>query len=110
MKENISLKLFFELSFPPTKDFCTNINLFVEKFDKNDTVDGHDFFPLLLFVAIKDEIRIFNENGILKKILFISHDATRTGAPILLLNLLRLLKETGVYQISILLKWLTYLN
>lgn len=27
------------------------------------------------------------------KILFISHDATRTGAPILLLNLLKLLKN-----------------
>ena len=38
------------------------------KFDKNDIVDSHDSCPLLLFVAIKDEIRIFNENGLLKKI------------------------------------------
>ena len=38
-----------------------------------------------------------------KKILFISHDASRTGAPILLLNLARLLKENG-YAIDFLLK------
>lgn len=38
------------------------------------------------------------------KILFISHDALRTGAPILLLNLLKALKEDGFNQIEVLLK------
>ena len=39
-----------------------------------------------------------------KKILFISHDATRTGAPILLLSLAGILKENG-YAIVFLLKY-----
>lgn len=39
-----------------------------------------------------------------KKLLFISHDATRTGAPILLLNLLRWLKTNTDISITILLK------
>jgi glycosyltransferase involved in cell wall biosynthesis len=38
------------------------------------------------------------------KIAIISHDASRTGAPILLINLIRLLKETGKYEFFILLK------
>ena len=39
-----------------------------------------------------------------KKILLISHDATRTGAPILLLNLTKLLLKFEEYQITFLLK------
>lgn len=39
-----------------------------------------------------------------KKILFISHDATRTGAPILLINLAKILKANG-YAIGFLLKY-----
>ncbi len=39
-----------------------------------------------------------------KKILFISHDANRVGAPILLLNLAQLVKEIGTYEISFLIK------
>ena len=39
-----------------------------EIIDKNDTVVSCDSCPLLLFVSIKDEIRVFNENGTLKKI------------------------------------------
>lgn len=38
------------------------------------------------------------------KIVFISHSASFTGAPILLLNLIKLLKETGQYEITVLLK------
>lgn len=38
-----------------------------------------------------------------KRLLFISHDATRTGAPILLLNLIRILRTSG-YEISTLVK------
>lgn len=38
-----------------------------------------------------------------KRILFISHDSTLTGAPILLLNLLRLLKETSIFDFEVLL-------
>jgi glycosyltransferase involved in cell wall biosynthesis len=45
------------------------------------------------------------KNKILKnKILFISHDATRTGAPILLLNLAKLLLKFKEYEITFLLK------
>lgn len=40
----------------------------------------------------------------MKKILFISHDASRTGAPILLLNLAKLLLEMEGYSITFLLK------
>jgi glycosyltransferase involved in cell wall biosynthesis len=40
----------------------------------------------------------------MKKILFISHDATRTGAPILLLNLVKLLVLFKEYEIHFLLK------
>ena len=40
----------------------------------------------------------------MKKILFISHDANRAGAPILLLNLIGLLRAEKVYEISVLLK------
>ena len=40
----------------------------------------------------------------MKKLLFISHDASLTGAPILLLNLIRLLKEEGIYQFKIVIK------
>jgi len=36
-------------------------------------------------------------------ILFISHDSSLTGAPILLINLLKLLSRTGTYDIRILL-------
>ena len=39
----------------------------------------------------------------MKKILFVSHDASRTGAPILLLNLIRWLKETEQAESFILL-------
>ena len=39
----------------------------------------------------------------MKKLLFVSHDASRTGAPILLINLARILKEIG-YDIEFLLK------
>src|ERR1035437_186037 len=38
------------------------------------------------------------------KILFISHCALRTGAPVLLLNIGKLLKETGKYEIMVLLR------
>jgi glycosyltransferase involved in cell wall biosynthesis len=38
-----------------------------------------------------------------KKILFISHDASRTGAPILLLRLINALKRTGGFEIFMLL-------
>jgi glycosyltransferase involved in cell wall biosynthesis len=38
-----------------------------------------------------------------RKILFISHDSSLTGAPVLLLNLLRLLAHSDLYEISILL-------
>lgn len=37
-----------------------------------------------------------------KKILFISHDATRSGAPIVLLHLLKFLKKNTNYQIDVL--------
>lgn len=40
----------------------------------------------------------------IKKILIISHDASRTGAPILLLNLTRAIKSNSVYEVSFLLK------
>lgn len=40
----------------------------------------------------------------MKKILFISHDATRTGAPILLLNLAKLLLNFGEYEVTFLMK------
>ena len=40
----------------------------------------------------------------MKKILFISHDATRTGAPILILNLVKLLLKFREYEITFLLK------
>jgi len=40
----------------------------------------------------------------MKKILFISHDATRTGAPILLLRLAKLLLSFNEYEINFLLK------
>jgi glycosyltransferase involved in cell wall biosynthesis len=40
----------------------------------------------------------------MKKILFISHDATRTGAPILLLNLAKLLLKFGEYEVTFLMK------
>lgn len=39
-----------------------------------------------------------------KKILFISHEASLTGAPILLLNLINLIKEEGKYAIKIIVK------
>jgi glycosyltransferase involved in cell wall biosynthesis len=39
-----------------------------------------------------------------KKILFLSHDASRTGAPILLLNLLRWLKENSDLSFQVLLR------
>jgi len=39
-----------------------------------------------------------------KKILFISHDATRTGAPILLLDLLKWLKANSPFEFEILLR------
>lgn len=35
----------------------------------------------------------------MKKIVFISHDGSRTGAPILLLNIIKLIKETGKYEL-----------
>jgi glycosyltransferase involved in cell wall biosynthesis len=35
----------------------------------------------------------------LKKIVFISHDGSRTGAPILLLNIIKLIKEIGKYEL-----------
>ena len=38
------------------------------------------------------------------KILFISHDASRSGAPLLLLDLIRLLTESGLYECTVLLK------
>jgi glycosyltransferase involved in cell wall biosynthesis len=38
------------------------------------------------------------------KILFVSHSSIRTGAPLLLLNIGKLLKETGKYEVMILLK------
>ena len=38
------------------------------------------------------------------KILFISHDASRSGAPLLLLDLIRLLNESGLYECAVLLK------
>jgi len=38
------------------------------------------------------------------KIFFISHDASRSGAPLLLLDLIRLLNETGLYECAVLLK------
>ena len=40
----------------------------------------------------------------MKKLLFITHDVTQTGAPILLLNLIRLLKESGDYTAKIIIK------
>lgn len=40
----------------------------------------------------------------MKKILFISHDASRTGAPILLLNLVKLLLDFGEYEVTFLMK------
>lgn len=40
----------------------------------------------------------------MKKILFISHDATRTGAPILLLNLMDLVKQSGRYTLRVVVK------
>jgi len=40
----------------------------------------------------------------IKSILFISHDATRTGAPILLLNLIKLIVHEKIFDVSILLK------
>jgi len=40
----------------------------------------------------------------LKKIVFISHDASRTGAPILLLNLIKLIKSNTNFEISVILK------
>lgn len=40
----------------------------------------------------------------MKKILFISHDASRTGAPILLLNLVKLIHSIGEYEVNFLLK------
>lgn len=40
----------------------------------------------------------------LMKIFFISHDASRTGAPLLLLDLIQLLNESGEYECSVLLK------
>lgn len=40
----------------------------------------------------------------MKKILFISHDATRTGAPILVLNLVKLLLSFNEYEVHFLLK------
>ena len=39
-----------------------------------------------------------------RQILFISHDATLTGAPILLLNLIRLIKEETDYSCKIIIK------
>ncbi len=42
--------------------------------------------------------------GLKKKILLISHDATRTGAPILLLNLAKLLLKFKEYEVTFLLK------
>ncbi|WPR71614.1 glycosyltransferase family 4 protein [Flavobacterium sp. NG2] len=39
----------------------------------------------------------------MKKILFISHDATRTGAPILLLNLVKLILSFGNYEVNFIL-------
>jgi glycosyltransferase involved in cell wall biosynthesis len=35
----------------------------------------------------------------LKKIVFLSHDGSRTGAPILLLNIIKLIKETEKYEL-----------
>ncbi len=35
----------------------------------------------------------------MKKIVFISHDGSRTGAPILLLNIIKIIKETGEYEL-----------
>jgi len=40
----------------------------------------------------------------LKNLLFVSHDATLTGAPILLLNLIRLIKEEDRYSVRVILK------
>ncbi|MGQ7945253.1 glycosyltransferase family 4 protein [Flavobacterium sp. WC2509] len=40
----------------------------------------------------------------MKKILFISHDASRTGAPILLLNLVKMLLSFNEYEVNFLLK------
>lgn len=40
----------------------------------------------------------------MKKILFISHDASRTGAPILLLNLAKLILDFGEYEVTFLIK------
>jgi len=39
-----------------------------------------------------------------KKVLFISHEASRSGAPILLLNLIKLLKENSSLHIEVLIK------
>ena len=38
-----------------------------------------------------------------KKVLFIGHDASRTGAPLLLLHLMRWLKRNGAIQFEMLL-------
>jgi glycosyltransferase involved in cell wall biosynthesis len=43
------------------------------------------------------------ENRVKKKTFFISHESSLTGAPIMLLNLLSLLKETGLFDIRIIL-------
>lgn len=40
----------------------------------------------------------------MRNILFISHDATRTGAPILLLNLIGLLQKSGQYKVRVVVK------
>lgn len=41
----------------------------------------------------------------MKKILFVSHDASRTGAPILLLNLEKLISSFDEYEVNFLLKY-----
>jgi glycosyltransferase involved in cell wall biosynthesis len=40
-----------------------------------------------------------------RKILFVSHDASRTGAPIVLLNLIKAFNATGNFEIAIFLKY-----
>jgi glycosyltransferase involved in cell wall biosynthesis len=44
------------------------------------------------------------------RIVFISHDASLSGAPILLLNLIRLIKNSGEYNIHIIVKRSGYFN
>jgi glycosyltransferase involved in cell wall biosynthesis len=57
--------------------------------------------PELLMKDMKNPFR--NHHKIRQKILFISHEATRTGAPLVLLNLLKNMKEENNYLFDVLL-------